>query len=52
MSSGKRKRAERRVLRAIAAIPDAALRRWLAKSFSTVVPLAKAELRRRAQEPR
>lgn len=43
----KRKLAERRVLRAMAAIPDAALQRWLARHFTTVVPLARAELRRR-----
>lgn len=47
MSSAKRKRAERRVLRATAAIPEAALQRWLQRGFMTVVPLARAELRRR-----
>jgi hypothetical protein len=47
MSSGKRKRADRRVLRAMAAIPTAALEMWLRRHFETVVPLARAELRRR-----
>ncbi len=36
------------VLEAIEVIPDATLKRWISRGFATVVPLAKAELARRA----
>ena len=42
------KREDRRVLAALGAIPDAALQRWIAKHYTTVMRLARLELARRA----
>lgn len=39
------------VLDEMAAIPEAALRRWIGRNFGTVAELARAELRRRGLEP-
>jgi len=48
----RRRRAERRVLKALAVIPDAALRRWIDRHYATVISLARAELALRALKAR